>query len=125
MNKSSSPPTSAVAALSALAQLQQRPEWHSASPEQRVILQRIAAQRDQRLLARLERAQHRARLASSQQVNADAPLLERISVFARLHPAVTAAAATSLGLMVGPRRIGRLVQASLPTLLPLLAKMRR
>ncbi len=125
MNKSTPSSTNAVAALSALAQLQQRPEWQTASPEQRVILQRIAAQRDQRLLVRLERTQQQVRRASSQQVDADAPLLERLSSFARLHPALTAAAATSLGLMVGPRRIGRLVQASLPTLLPLLAKMRR
>ena len=47
MNKSTPSSTNAVAALSALAQLQQRPEWQTASPEQRVILQRIAAQRDQ------------------------------------------------------------------------------
>ncbi len=124
----SSPPSSTAAArppVSALAQLRQRPEWHSATPAQKVVLQRIAAQRDQWLLERLTRAQEAALRASAQEVDANAPLPQRLAAFTRLHPGVSGAALAGIALMVGPRRLGRLLRSSLPTLLPLLAKLKR
>lgn len=111
--------------VSALAQLRQSSAWQWATPEQRDVLQRIAAQRDQRLLERLTRARQAALLASARQVDANAPLLQRLAMFARLHPTTLATAGLAAVLMMGPRRVLRLARGSLPTLLPLLAKLKR
>ena len=89
------------------------------------LLQRIAAQRDQRLLARLTRARQAALLASAERVDANAPLLQRLAMFARLHPTTLASAGVAAVLMIGPRRLLRVVRGSLPTLLPMLLKLKR
>ncbi len=51
-------------------------------------------------------------------------LHQKLATFARLHPSVTAAVATSVALMIGPRRLVRVGRSVLPALLPLLSKMR-
>lgn len=111
--------------VSALAQLRQSSAWQWATPAERDVLQRIAAQRDQRLLERLTRARQAALLASAQQVDANAPLHQRLAVFARLHPTTLATVGLAAILMMGPRRILRVARGSLPALLPLLAKLKR
>lgn len=120
------PATSTSAPMSALVRLQQRSDWQHTNPAMKVVLQRIAVQRDQRMLLRLERAQQHALKAQQPgQVDADAPLHQRAAAFARLHPTVTATLAASLAMMIGPRRLARVARSSLPTLLPLLAKLKR
>ncbi len=121
-------PATAAAApppVSALARLRQSPQWRWATPEQRVVLQRIAAQRDQWLLNRLTREREAALQASAQAVDANAPLPQRLAAFARLHPTTMAAAVAGMTLAVGPKRLLRVLRSSLPTLLPLLAKLKR
>ena len=113
------------APISALVQLRQSSAWKWATPAQREVLQRIAAQRDQRLLARLTRARQAALLASAERVDANAPLLQRLVMFARLHPTTLASAGVAAVLMIGPRRLLRVVRGSLPTLLPMLLKLKR
>ncbi|MBV2163028.1 MAG: hypothetical protein KUL80_01990 [Comamonas sp.] len=115
----------AAAPVSALARLRQSPQWRWATPEQRVVLQRIAAQRDQWLLNRLTREREAALLASAQEVDANAPLPQRLAAFARLHPTTMAAAVAGVALAFGPKRLLRVLRSSLPTLLPLLAKLKR
>ncbi|VUZ28367.1 Uncharacterised protein [uncultured Comamonas sp.] len=121
------PATAAAATppFSALARLRQSPQWRWATPEQRVVLQRIAAQRDQWLLNRLTREREAALQASAQAVDANAPLPQRLAAFARLHPTTMAAAVAGMTLAVGPKRLLRVLRSSLPTLLPLLAKLKR
>lgn len=123
-DRSASNPTPA-AKLSALAQLERDPNWRQANAEQRAVMRRIAAQRDQRTLERLLREQDRVQRLAVQQVDPHAPLHEKLSTFARLHPAVTASVLTGLALMVGPGRLLRVGRTLLPTLLPLLTKLRR
>ena len=103
------------APISALVQLRQSSAWKWATP----------AQRDQRLLARLTRARQAALLASAERVDANAPLLQRLAMFARLHPTTLASAGVAAVLMIGPRRLLRVVRGSLPTLLPMLLKLKR
>lgn len=117
--------TEATPPVSALARLRQSPEWRWATPEQRVVLQRIAAQRDQWLLDRLTREREAALLASAQEVDANAPLPQRLAAFARLHPTTMAAAVAGVAFAFGPKRLLRVLRTSLPTLLPLLAKLKR
>jgi len=119
------PVEKAASAISALARLRQSPQWQWATPEQRIVLQRIAAQRDQWLLNRLTREREAALQASAQEVDANAPLPQRLAAFARLHPTTMAAAAAGVALAFGPKRLLRVLRSSLPTLLPLLAKLRR
>lgn len=121
------PATAAAATppVSALARLRQSPQWRWATPKQRVVLQRIAAQRDQWLLNRLTREREAALQASAQAVDANAPLPQRLAAFARLHPTTMAAAVAGMTLAVGPKRLLRVLRSSLPTLLPLLAKLKR
>lgn len=84
------------------------------------VLERIALQRD-RLRAR--RAAHRQALVirsgQTPAVEPDAPLVARVLAFARLHPAVVAAAAVA-ALAVGPSRIIRWYGV----VMPLLSRMR-
>lgn len=117
--------TAPGAKLSALAQLERDPNWREASAEQRAVMRRIAAQRDQRTLERLLREQDRVQRLAVQQVDPQAPLHEKLSTFVRLHPAVTASVLTSLALMIGPGRLLRVGRTLLPTLLPLLTKLKR
>ena len=111
-------------AASALVQLEQQPGWQQATLAQRAVLRRIAAQRDKRTLERLLREQERLQRAAAQEVDPQAPLHQKLATFARLHPSVTAAVATSVALMIGPRRLARVGRSVLPALLPLLSKMR-
>lgn len=93
----------------------------TASPEQRAVLERIAAQRE-RLAAR--RSAHSQALAlrsgHASAMPATGPLPERALAFARLHPMAVAVAA-GVALMLGPRRV--IHWAGI--VLPLLSKMRR
>jgi hypothetical protein len=66
-----------------------------------------------------------ALLASAERVDANAPLLQRLAMFARLHPTTLASAGLAAVLMIGPRRLLRVVRGSLPTLLPMLLKLKR
>lgn len=109
---------------SALVQLEREPGWQHATLAQRAVLRRIAAQRDKRMLERLLREQERLQRAAAQEVDPQAPLHQKLATFARLHPSVTAAVATSVALMIGPRRLARVGRSVLPALLPLLSKMR-
>ncbi len=112
------------AVASALVQMEQQPGWQQATLAQRAVLRRIAAQRDKRTLERLLREQERLQRAAAQEVDPQAPLHQKLVTFARLHPSVTAAVATSVALMIGPRRLVRVGRSVLPALLPLLSKMR-
>lgn len=122
-------PTTAVTKstppVSALARLRQSSQWRWATPEQRIVLQRIAAQRDQWLLNRLTRERDAALQASAQAVDANAPLLQRLTTFARLHPTTMATVVAGMTLAVGPKRLLWVLRSSLPTLLPLLTKLKR
>ncbi|BBL24735.1 MULTISPECIES: hypothetical protein [Comamonas] len=94
--------------------------WEHAGPEERAVLQRIAQQRD-RLAARKATYQQVAALrAQASAVSPDAPLIDRVLTFARLHP-LASAALVGAALLVGPRKIMRVGVA----VLPLLAKLRR
>lgn len=94
----------------------------AALPEaQRVVLRRIAAQRDRLNARRNARAQALAlRAEQAPHIRADAPLPERLLAFARLHP-VAVAAAAGVALMLGP---GRLIRWT-GIVLPLVARLRR
>lgn len=113
--------TASAATASALAQLPLRPEWQSATPAQRAVMQRIAIQRDRMLLERLERKH------SAATVDASAPIQERLVNFMRLHPAATASFVAAATAAIGTKRLRplvRLAQTSLPTVLMLLARLR-
>lgn len=108
------------AAGSAQALLEKELRWQQASTEEKAVLQRIAQQRD-RLTARKAAYQQVATLrAQASAVSPDAPLVERVMTFARLHP-VASAGLVGLALFLGPRKIMRVGM----TVLPLLAKLRR
>lgn len=90
--------------------------WLDATPEQQKTLQRIALQRD-RLKARAAAvAQARQLRQSATQVRSDAPLVERVLTFARLHPVALAVAAAA-ALVVGPRKLVRVGSAVMPWVL--------
>lgn len=94
----------------------------TATEEQRVVLERIAAQRERLAARRNARAQAVA-LRSSHGVTAmptTGPLADRALAFAKLHPMAVAVAA-GVALMLGPRRVIRWAGV----VLPLVAKFRR
>lgn len=100
--------------------LEKEARWLEASAEEREVLKRITMQRD-RLSARKAAFQQAAQLRKqATAVSPDAPLVERITTFARLHPAASAGL-LGVALFLGPKRIFRLGM----TLVPLLAKFRR
>lgn len=107
-------------ASTALAALEADARWLSASEEERAVLQRIAQQRDHMAAAQQARAQAKSLRAQPVSVPADAPLTERLLVFAKLHPVATAAVA-GLALMIGPRKLLRYGGMALPWL----AKLKR
>ena len=76
--------------MTALAALQREARWATATPQQREVLKRIALQRDRWTAARQAREQALAQRAARTSVPVDAPLAERLMVFARLHPVATA-----------------------------------
>ena len=89
------------------------PETH------RVVLRRIAAQRE-RLRARHSARVQALALRRQQPVPADGPFWDRLLAFARLHP-VALAAGVGVTLVLGPRRLFRWSGI----VLPLLAKFCR
>lgn len=112
--------TKPLAAGPAQALLEKELRWQQASLEERVVLQRIAQQRD-RLAARKATYQQVAALrAQASAVSPDAPLIDRVLTFARLHP-LASVGLVGAALLVGPRKIMRVGVA----VLPLLAKLRR
>lgn len=104
----------------ALAALEKDARWLAASQEERAVLKRIAMQRDRLLAAQQAKAQAQSLRSQPESVPADAPLVERLVVFARLHPVATAAVA-GVALMIGPRKLLRYGGMALP----LLAKLKR
>ncbi len=91
------------------------------SGEQRVVLERIAAQRERISARRNARAQALAlRSSHAAAMPTTGPLAARLVAFARLHPMAVAAAA-GVALMLGPRRVIRWAGVALP----LIAKFRR
>lgn len=94
----------------------------AALPEaQRVVLKRIAAQRERLSARRSARAQALAlRSQQAAQMPVGGPLVERVVAFARLHP-VAVAAVAGVALMLGP---GRLIRWT-TIVLPLVARFRR
>lgn len=113
-------PASSTAVPAVVVPLEQRPEWRTASPQERAVLQRIAAQRERLKAAKSARVQAQTLRAQQQFVPADAPLMERVSTFVRLHP-VASAAVAGVALMVGPRKLLRVASP----LIPMLLKLRR
>ena len=82
--------------------------------------QRIAMQRDRWVAAKHAQQQAKALRTQADTVPADAPLMERLVVFAKLHPIATAAVAV-LAVMVGPRKLMRYGGLALP----LISKLKR
>lgn len=124
MNTAATPEVDAghapAAVKTALAILEKDPRWLTASEQERAVLKRIAMQRDRLAAARQAKAQAQSLLGQPDAVPADAPLVERVVVFAKLHPVATAALA-GLALMIGPRKLLRYGSIALP----LLAKIKR
>lgn len=106
--------------LSAVAILEQDARWLAASEDERAVLKRIAMQRDRMAAANQAKAQAKSLRAQVDAVPADAPLIERLAVFAKLHPVATAAVA-GVALMIGPRKLLRYGGIAVP----LLAKLKR
>lgn len=106
--------------VTALAALEQDGRWLTAGDAERAVMKRIAMQRDRLAAAKLARHQSQSLHASPQVVPADAPLAERLAVFARLHPVATAVVA-GLALMIGPRKLLRYGGMALP----LIARFKR
>lgn len=90
--------------------------WSTSSIEQQRVMQRIAQQRERIKARSAAVAQARALSRSATQVRPDAPLLERISTFARLHPVAVALAAAA-AMVVGPRKLMRIGSTVLPVIL--------
>ena len=106
--------------ITAVAALEQDVRWLQASDAERVVLKRIAMQRDRLVAAKHAQQQAKALRAQADTVPADAPLAERLVVFAKLHPIATTAVA-GLALMIGPRKLMRYGGLALP----LLSKFKR
>lgn len=113
MTGAASATSEASAPLTALAALQREARWATATPQQREVLKRIALQRDRWTAERLAREQAQALRAARTSVPVDAPLAERLMVFARLHPVATAGVA-GLALLLGPRKLWRYGALALP-----------
>jgi hypothetical protein len=113
MTGAASATSEASAPLTALEALQREARWATATPQQREVLKRIALQRDRWTAARQAREQALAQRASRTSVPVDAPLAERLMVFARLHPVATAGVA-GLALLLGPRKLWRYGALALP-----------
>jgi len=87
------------------------------TPEQQVVLERIAAQRERLRARRAAHEQAAAQAAADTGVPADMPLLAKAVLFAREHPGVTASAAAAVAMAAGPRRLVRWAGVLLPLLL--------
>lgn len=102
-----------VAPGPAMAALELDARWLTAGEQEREVLRRIAMQRDRLQASQQARLQAKALRAQVDSVPADAPFVERMAVFAKLHPVATAAVA-GVALMIGPRRLLRLGTLALP-----------
>lgn len=102
-------------AMTAVAALEKDPRWISANDAQRVVLKRIAMQRDRLSAAKQAHQQTKELQTPVESVPADAPFVERLTVFAKLHPVATAAAAGA-ALLIGPRKLIRYGGLALPFL---------
>ncbi len=99
------------------------PLWSEATPEQQQALRRIALQRDRLKARAAAAAQARALRRSATQVRADAPLVDRVATFARLHPVALGVAAAA-AMVVGPRKLVRVGSALMPWVLRWLQQQR-
>lgn len=98
--------------------------WSSATAEQKLVLARIAKQRARIKARTAAKAQALAlRKTAASQVDAGAPLPERLMAFVRLHPVATAAAGGLL-MVLGPRKLIRWGSAALPWILKLQQRTR-
>lgn len=98
--------------------------WSSATAEQKLVLARIAKQRARIKARTAAKAQALAlRKTAASQVDAYAPLPERLMAFVRLHPVATAAAGGLL-MVLGPRKLIRWGSAALPWILKLQQRTR-
>lgn len=98
--------------------------WSSATAEQKLVLARIAKQRARIKARTAAKAQALAlRKTVASQVDADAPLPERLMAFVRLHPVATAAAGGLL-MVLGPSKLIRWGSAALPWILKLQQRTR-
>ena len=113
-------PTAPVAKGMALALLEKEERWGQASDAEKTVLRRIAAQRDRLNARKAAQEQARSLKVQANAVSPDAPLIERLTTFARLHP-VASAAVLGMAMFLGPRRLVRTGM----TVLPLLSKLRR
>ncbi len=102
-NRPSSPPTPSA----------RRPT----APQQRV-LERIAAQRARLRARSAQRHQLQTEAASAQGVSPDVPMLQRLAMFAKLHP-VAVTAVLGAALVAGPRRLVRWAGVVLPLIMQL------
>jgi hypothetical protein len=97
--------------------------WPTSTVEQQQVMQRIAQQRE-RLRARSAAVAQarciRALSRAATHVRPDAPLIERVATFARLHPVAVGVAAAA-ALVIGPRKLIRIGT----TLMPLLARLQQ
>ena len=106
-------PAETAVRTAAVAALEQDPAWLTASEQERVVLKRIAMQRDRLMAAQKAQLQTKALRVPAEVVPADAPLAERLAVFVKLHPVATAVAA-GIALMIGPRKLIRYGGLALP-----------
>lgn len=98
--------------------------WKRATPAQQKVMRRIAVQRERLRARAAAHAQARALMSAQEmQVRPDAPLMERIVTFTRLHP-VAVAAAGAAAAIVGPRKLFRLGSILLPWIIKLQQKGR-
>lgn len=98
--------------------------WNSATAEQKLVLARIAKQRARLKARTAAKVQALAlRKTAVPQVDADAPLPERLMAFVRIHPVATAAAGGLL-MVLGPRKLIRWGSAALPWILKLQQRTR-
>lgn len=116
------PPYTPVSApaVSALAALEQDARWLTAGTQERAVMRRIAMQRDRLAATKQAQLQAKALRAQVTEVPADAPLSERLVIFAKLHPVATAAV-VGLALMIGPRKLLRWGTVALP----IISKLKR
>ena len=89
--------------------------WDTATSDQQKVMRRIAVQRE-RLRARSAARAQALALRDAQDavgVRPDAPLMERLMTFGRLHP-IAVAVAGGVAMIVGPRKLIRLGGIVLP-----------
>lgn len=99
------------------------PLWPQATADQQQVLQRIALQRERLKARSAAAAQARALRQSATEVRADAPLVERVTTFARLHPVALAVAAAA-AMVIGPRKLVRVGSAAMPWVMRWLQQQR-